>query len=246
MWNPNSMTTVDSQDEDESWEVKAFAEDTGNTWPPRSYTCTFCRREFRSAQALGGHMNVHRRDRARLHQTRLTSKLNPNLSSSSSSSTLLIPSEQLVAADAGLCLLFSVPNPNAIFKPSSNLNNLNRNPSGRLLSHPGSSNLMNVPAVNYSLSSSSNNEASTSIHSQRISLAGNKKAKTDLAVEGVDLELRLGCSSSGYFSRSSLQIEHETESESKSTALYILPITFIGGVLPANLSAWKVILSTVN
>uniref|UniRef100_A0A803L5Z2 C2H2-type domain-containing protein n=2 Tax=Chenopodium quinoa TaxID=63459 RepID=A0A803L5Z2_CHEQI len=36
-------------------------------WPPRSYTCTFCRREFRSAQALGGHMNVHRRDRARLH-----------------------------------------------------------------------------------------------------------------------------------------------------------------------------------
>lgn len=39
----------------------------GTTWPPRSYTCTFCRREFRSAQALGGHMNVHRRDRARLH-----------------------------------------------------------------------------------------------------------------------------------------------------------------------------------
>lgn len=35
-------------------------------WPPRSYTCSFCKREFRSAQALGGHMNVHRRDRARL------------------------------------------------------------------------------------------------------------------------------------------------------------------------------------
>ncbi|KAL3812497.1 hypothetical protein ACJIZ3_013765 [Penstemon smallii] len=35
-------------------------------WPPRSYSCTFCKREFRSAQALGGHMNVHRRDRARL------------------------------------------------------------------------------------------------------------------------------------------------------------------------------------
>ncbi|XP_065859685.1 transcriptional regulator SUPERMAN-like [Euphorbia lathyris] len=38
----------------------------GFSWPPRSYTCTFCKREFRSAQALGGHMNVHRRDRARL------------------------------------------------------------------------------------------------------------------------------------------------------------------------------------
>uniref|UniRef100_A0A5B7BRV7 Putative Zinc-finger protein 10 n=1 Tax=Davidia involucrata TaxID=16924 RepID=A0A5B7BRV7_DAVIN len=56
-----------------SWEEQAFAEDAagalgGCIWPPRSYSCTFCRREFRSAQALGGHMNVHRRDRARLKQ----------------------------------------------------------------------------------------------------------------------------------------------------------------------------------
>ncbi|XP_008803156.2 zinc finger protein 10-like [Phoenix dactylifera] len=57
-----------------SWEEQAFAEDSaghlgGCIWPPRSYTCSFCRREFRSAQALGGHMNVHRRDRARLKQS---------------------------------------------------------------------------------------------------------------------------------------------------------------------------------
>ncbi|CAN6461595.1 unnamed protein product [Victoria cruziana] len=39
------------------------------SWPPRSYPCSFCRREFRSAQALGGHMNVHRRDRARLRES---------------------------------------------------------------------------------------------------------------------------------------------------------------------------------
>ncbi|KAM0929263.1 hypothetical protein ACQ4PT_001756 [Festuca glaucescens] len=55
----------------ESWEERAFAEDSagnlgGCIWPPRSYSCSFCAREFRSAQALGGHMNVHRRDRARL------------------------------------------------------------------------------------------------------------------------------------------------------------------------------------
>ncbi|KAK3140379.1 hypothetical protein QOZ80_5AG0400110 [Eleusine coracana subsp. coracana] len=55
----------------ESWEERAFAEDSaghlgGCIWPPRSYSCSFCSREFRSAQALGGHMNVHRRDRARL------------------------------------------------------------------------------------------------------------------------------------------------------------------------------------
>ncbi|GAV81208.1 zf-C2H2_6 domain-containing protein [Cephalotus follicularis] len=41
----------------------------GFSWPPRSYTCNFCKREFKSAQALGGHMNVHRRDRARLRQS---------------------------------------------------------------------------------------------------------------------------------------------------------------------------------
>ncbi|XP_038721803.1 zinc finger protein 10-like [Tripterygium wilfordii] len=60
--------------DDSSWEEEAFAEDAagalgGCIWPPRSYSCSFCRREFRSAQALGGHMNVHRRDRARLKQS---------------------------------------------------------------------------------------------------------------------------------------------------------------------------------
>nr|GMC61712.1 probable transcriptional regulator RABBIT EARS [Ipomoea batatas] len=38
-------------------------------WPPKSYSCSFCKREFRSAQALGGHMNVHRRDRAKLKRS---------------------------------------------------------------------------------------------------------------------------------------------------------------------------------
>ncbi|KAL3506071.1 hypothetical protein ACH5RR_031453 [Cinchona calisaya] len=54
-------------------ECKGITHDQSNlldllSWPPRSYTCSFCKREFRSAQALGGHMNVHRRDRARLRQ----------------------------------------------------------------------------------------------------------------------------------------------------------------------------------
>lgn len=55
------------------WEAQAFAEDTSSLtagiWPPRSYPCSFCHREFKSAQALGGHMNVHRRDRARMRQS---------------------------------------------------------------------------------------------------------------------------------------------------------------------------------
>ncbi|EPS64097.1 hypothetical protein M569_10685, partial [Genlisea aurea] len=38
----------------------------GFSWPQRNYKCSFCKKEFKSAQALGGHMNVHRRDRARM------------------------------------------------------------------------------------------------------------------------------------------------------------------------------------
>ncbi|CAM6012553.1 unnamed protein product [Sphagnum balticum] len=59
-----------SSDDSASWEVGAFgSEDLCSSgmqlqWPPSSYSCSFCHREFRTAQALGGHMNVHRRERA--------------------------------------------------------------------------------------------------------------------------------------------------------------------------------------
>ncbi|KAJ1422033.1 Zinc finger C2H2-type [Sesbania bispinosa] len=35
---------------------------------PRSYECNFCKRGFSNAQALGGHMNIHRKDKAKLKQ----------------------------------------------------------------------------------------------------------------------------------------------------------------------------------
>uniref|UniRef100_A0A1J3J7L3 Putative transcriptional regulator RABBIT EARS n=1 Tax=Noccaea caerulescens TaxID=107243 RepID=A0A1J3J7L3_NOCCA len=53
--------------------VEEYGGRGGCMWPPRSYSCSFCGREFKSAQALGGHMNVHRRDRARLKQQSLSS-----------------------------------------------------------------------------------------------------------------------------------------------------------------------------
>ncbi|KAL6520954.1 hypothetical protein OROGR_017523 [Orobanche gracilis] len=94
----------------DSWEEKAFAEDAagrtigGCVWPPRSYSCSFCRREFRSAQALGGHMNVHRRDRARLKQS-------PVLPSSTSSEVVVpqknhalnVCTSQIVCSSSFLC-----------------------------------------------------------------------------------------------------------------------------------------------
>ncbi|PIN04044.1 hypothetical protein CDL12_23428 [Handroanthus impetiginosus] len=39
----------------------------------RSYECGFCKRGFNTAQALGGHMNIHRRDRARNKDTKKNS-----------------------------------------------------------------------------------------------------------------------------------------------------------------------------
>lgn len=57
------------------------------SWPPKSYSCSFCKREFRSAQALGGHMNVHRREKARLRQ--ITPYLHPQFQHLSSNSKFL-------------------------------------------------------------------------------------------------------------------------------------------------------------
>ncbi|KAK7287513.1 hypothetical protein RIF29_00794 [Crotalaria pallida] len=44
-------------------------DDQGETALVRSFTCAFCNRGFSNAQALGGHMNIHRRDRAKLRQS---------------------------------------------------------------------------------------------------------------------------------------------------------------------------------
>ncbi|KAJ7954752.1 Transcriptional regulator SUPERMAN [Quillaja saponaria] len=95
----------------------------GISWPPRSYTCSFCKREFRSAQALGGHMNVHRRDRARLRQqspppprdvhgqySMLDLNLNPNSN----------PNVSLGAKPAFTCTLPSLVSPSS--SPSSAAN----------------------------------------------------------------------------------------------------------------------------
>ncbi|KAF5752371.1 putative C2H2 and C2HC zinc fingers superfamily protein [Tripterygium wilfordii] len=41
----------------------------------RSYECTFCKRGFTNAQALGGHMNIHRKDRAKAKQNNYNSSM---------------------------------------------------------------------------------------------------------------------------------------------------------------------------
>ncbi|KAF5738910.1 hypothetical protein HS088_TW12G00106 [Tripterygium wilfordii] len=47
----------------------------------RSYECVFCKRGFTTAQALGGHMNIHRKDRAKNRPSSNNSVAIPSVSS---------------------------------------------------------------------------------------------------------------------------------------------------------------------
>lgn len=206
MRNPNKQQQQpQDQQEEDSWEVRAFAEDTGNniTWPPRSYTCTFCRREFRSAQALGGHMNVHRRDRARLHSSQVV--LQPNsTSSSASTSSFIIPAHEFVAnttaTGTGLCFVYRRTDPNSsrdAFTPT--ITTTESSPSTLLsISNFPTTNLISTarsPAMNFPVSRPPEIDASRN-NSQY--LDNNYRAEEPTTSldkgdeEDIDLELRLG------------------------------------------------------
>ncbi|XP_057251228.1 transcriptional regulator SUPERMAN-like [Beta vulgaris subsp. vulgaris] len=151
----------------------------GYPWPPRYYTCTFCQREFRSAQALGGHMNIHRRDRARLRD--LSPNNNPFYSSINNNNT-----------DQN-------PNPN----PNSNPNPNNPNPNPISIFSPSSSPTNNTMATTtyshqYSLVSLSLSSIPPSIkhgkhHSdQEVSRVSKNTTSITKEVVRLDLELCLG------------------------------------------------------
>uniref|UniRef100_A0A9I9D770 C2H2-type domain-containing protein n=1 Tax=Cucumis melo TaxID=3656 RepID=A0A9I9D770_CUCME len=189
MLNPNQA----HQDEDgDSWEIRAFAEDTGNimgtTWPPRFYNCTFCGREFRSAQALGGHMNVHRRDRVRFHhQTQLNSIQHV-------SPSFTIPTPKLIYNNEidEVCFLYQLPNDNIDF-----LNSITS--SGACLQspstaqHPSSS---RTASSLQSLKSPGELRGGTSSSSSHCSHMSSKGDDSLISIndgnEKIDLELRLG------------------------------------------------------
>ncbi|KAK7325029.1 hypothetical protein VNO77_29053 [Canavalia gladiata] len=60
---------MDSDDHKATSE-KASDEEGGNkVIIRRSYECNFCKRGFSIAQALGGHMNIHRKHKAKIKQT---------------------------------------------------------------------------------------------------------------------------------------------------------------------------------
>ncbi|KAH6770012.1 hypothetical protein C2S52_014815 [Perilla frutescens var. hirtella] len=63
----------------------------------RSYECTFCKRGFTNAQALGGHMNIHRKDKAKAKAKQKNQEEASNKSSNPNSRYLRSP--PLLSAD---------------------------------------------------------------------------------------------------------------------------------------------------
>ncbi|MED6217255.1 hypothetical protein PIB30_016068 [Stylosanthes scabra] len=55
-----------SSDGGDEKEVKAV--NVNHPTTTRSYECNFCKRGFSNAQALGGHMNLHRKDKAKIKE----------------------------------------------------------------------------------------------------------------------------------------------------------------------------------
>ncbi|CAA2988071.1 transcriptional regulator TAC1-like [Olea europaea subsp. europaea] len=62
---PEKHTSSDTNSGQESDHQKEKINDDDNTGVGRSYECNFCKRGFTNAQALGGHMNIHRKDKAK-------------------------------------------------------------------------------------------------------------------------------------------------------------------------------------
>ncbi|KAM0931632.1 hypothetical protein ACQ4PT_000235 [Festuca glaucescens] len=61
-----------SGDDDRQQRPNDDSDDEGTRQP---YNCTFCRRGFPTAQALGGHMNIHRKDRGRASKSPTVSEI---------------------------------------------------------------------------------------------------------------------------------------------------------------------------
>ncbi|PHU05361.1 Transcriptional regulator TAC1 [Capsicum chinense] len=65
----NPMEMIDPSNSEDSNKILTWrSEELLGLGQVKFYRCSFCKRGFSNAQALGGHMNIHRRDRAKLRE----------------------------------------------------------------------------------------------------------------------------------------------------------------------------------
>ncbi|XP_030511622.1 zinc finger protein JAGGED-like [Rhodamnia argentea] len=88
-------------------------DETGST--ARSYGCVFCKRGFTTAQALGGHMNIHRKDRANKSRPSNNSGFSPILSISPDES--YTPLRSFLPTPSYPPYYYGLPEPSAVHNP---------------------------------------------------------------------------------------------------------------------------------
>ncbi|GFY84960.1 C2H2 and C2HC zinc fingers superfamily protein [Actinidia rufa] len=83
-----------------------------NSGTVRSYLCTYCKRGFTNAQALGGHMNIHRKDKAKAKKNSEASSMSHKANQEDYMAC------KLLFAPMNYPFYFSAPNPSFPCHPS--------------------------------------------------------------------------------------------------------------------------------
>ncbi|XP_021752835.1 zinc finger protein 11-like [Chenopodium quinoa] len=183
----NSKSWSKEMEVDDGSTDKESDSENDNTGVGRTYECNYCKRGFTNAQALGGHMNIHRKDKAkakaRQQQQQQQAYTNNNFSSSSSisfKSTAMEPvspysSSSLVPFRQGYYPFPSNPN---IFSSHPNHNHFINRRTTRLFG-------MYEDQLGADLSLRISSTNIDQYHQQQLKEKNKKK-------EDIDLELRLG------------------------------------------------------
>ncbi|KAK7356632.1 hypothetical protein VNO80_15907 [Phaseolus coccineus] len=175
----NSEKPVSPENLSDENDQEEAHDDTGGT--KRSYECTFCKRGFTNAQALGGHMNIHRKDRAKAKQ--FTLDASPSMKKFNSDESIVFPfvSETLNLPARPYSILESQRNCDKHFHPPAPASAFYYefyDPRSRSLSLN-----QELRGANLSLQIGQSHHVDDNIHQVR---RGNQKDSE------VDLELRLG------------------------------------------------------
>lgn len=91
----------------------------------RPYDCIFCKRGFTNSRALGGHMNIHRKERTNAKKGTPNSSLPKSFTNKESMATPFIPE---ASSSRYYCILESRSNYDMYFRPSAP-NHINHQPA---------------------------------------------------------------------------------------------------------------------
>ncbi|XP_061348543.1 transcriptional regulator TAC1-like [Gastrolobium bilobum] len=98
----NCTEEIDQQEEQDDFAVTK-----------RSYDCTICKRGFTNARALGGHMNIHRKERIKAKQCKPKSSLSNNFTNEEHLRYILESQR-----NDGMYIQTSKPNPRNHYPPA--------------------------------------------------------------------------------------------------------------------------------